>query len=67
MTTGTLYLEMKDGKRATSTYAAKGVVDDVESRNPRLREWQGWCDYMPFLLGGLFEAGRIYGGEKEKK
>ncbi|KAK0111163.1 hypothetical protein ONS95_001540 [Cadophora gregata] len=60
LTTGTLFLEMMGGQKATSVYAARCLVYDVGSANPRIKEWQGWCDYMPYMLAGMFEAPRIY-------
>ncbi|PVH75243.1 hypothetical protein DL98DRAFT_593372 [Cadophora sp. DSE1049] len=65
LTTGTLYLEMNGGQKATSVYAARCLVDGVGSETPKIKEWQGWCDYMPYIMAGMFEAPRIY-GDNEK-
>lgn len=65
LTTGTLYLEMTDGKSATSNFAARGLVDDAESQTPKFKEWQGWCDYIPYFQAGMLDVPRVY--EENKK
>lgn len=60
LTTGTLYLETKEGKSATSRFAARGKIEDVGGEGLRFVEWQGWVDYMPFAVAGVFKVERLY-------
>nr|OQO31936.1 hypothetical protein B0A51_00276 [Rachicladosporium sp. CCFEE 5018] len=66
LTTGTLALEMGDGRKAESEFACRCLVTDEGAEGERIKEWRGWVDYVPFLKEDSFEKGRVYdsGGDR---
>ncbi|KAK6436239.1 hypothetical protein LTR95_007567 [Oleoguttula sp. CCFEE 5521] len=64
LTTGTLVLEMGDGRKADSEFTCRCLVTKEKGEGAKIKEWRGWVDYVPFLKGGPFEKARVYDAER---
>nr|OQO08220.1 hypothetical protein B0A51_18176 [Rachicladosporium sp. CCFEE 5018] len=66
LTTGTLAVEMADGRKADSEFACRCLVTHEGEKGAVIKEARVWIDYVPFLDQRMFDKAKQYPAEGER-